>query len=135
MCTGLGGSFQHFLHVIVDERNLRRYAHPHGYAGSCKFAYRAQAPMRCRRPRLQDAREFAVQRGDGHVNGGKAFLRHGHEQIDIALDTAALGNYRQRVVAAVQQFDDAARDPPLALGRLVGVGHRAQDDLAGHIAA
>ena len=62
-------------------------------------------------------------------------MRHRGDQVQITFHAAALGHDGKRVVAAVQQFNHTARDPVLALHRLVGVGGGADHNLARHITA
>ena len=57
--AGLPGGFEHLLHVVGEERDLRRQAHAARHAGVGQRAQRAQAPVRRRGARLQLAGEFA----------------------------------------------------------------------------
>eukprot|EP01136_Pigoraptor_vietnamica_P033088 Opistho-1_new@95607 len=132
--AGLPRGFEHLLHVVVDERDLRRHAHTHGNARIGQRAQGAQAPVGCGGTRLQDARELRIQRGDGHVDRGQALCGHGREQVDVALHPAALGDDGQRVPRFGEHFEHAAHEPVLALDGLVGVGHGADGEQAGHVA-
>ena len=100
--------FQHTLHVVVDEGNLRRHAHAHRHAGLGQRANGAQAPVWRGRARLQNAREFGVQRGDGDVHGREVLRSHGREQIEIALHAAAFGDDGQRVARIAQHLQRGA---------------------------
>jgi hypothetical protein len=78
--------------------------------------------------RLQDAREIAVQRGDGDAGRREAVARQRREQIQVALHAAALGDQREGVARIAHHLDQPARQKQLALHGLVAVGGRADVD-------
>ena len=102
------GGFEHVFHVVVDERYLRRHAHPHRYACFCQRAYRAQAPVRGGGARLQRAAQGAIKRGDCHVNRRQTPRRHGCQQVNVALHATALGDDGHRLVATRHHLQRAA---------------------------
>jgi hypothetical protein len=101
---------------------------------SAQRADGAQAPVRRGGTRLQLAREFGIQRGDRDVHGHQLAGRHRRQQVQVPLDAAGLGDHRERMPAFLQQFDHGAREPQLALHRLVDIGRRPERQPAGLVA-
>jgi hypothetical protein len=81
-----------------------------------------------RRPRLERAGEAAIERRHRERDGGQPFLGHIGENVDVALDERRFGDDAHRMVELLQHLEDAARDPELALGRLIGIGIGAHGD-------
>ena len=81
--------------------------------------------------RLEGARDFRVERGEGDRRAGLGIGRHRRQQVDVALDQRGLGNQPDRVPAFVQHFEHLARDAPFALAGLIRVCIHADGDVLG----
>ena len=89
-------------------------------------ASRRTASRRLRRrrgARLHRAGKLAVERGDrdrdlAQVPRSAIAL----QDVDVARDQRRLGDDADRMVGSRQHLEDRARDAPLALDRLVGIG-------------
>ena len=110
--------------------NDRRDAHADRHAGARERLDRADAPVRRRGARLEDARERRVERRHRDVDRHQAALAHRRDEVEIALDARRFGDQRERVSAFGKNLDHRARDAELALHRLVGIGRRADVDRA-----
>ena len=128
--AGFPGRLEHLLHVFRDKWNLRRHADAHRNARIGQRAQGSQPPMRRGGAGLQLAREFAVERGDGDVDGGQLFGRHGRDQVEIVFDGARLGDHAEGMARFLQQRDHRSRETQFALDGLVAVGRRADRQVA-----
>ena len=134
--AGVMGSVEQRLDLrLVDEGNHRRERHADRDAGPGQPADRLEPPPGCRRARLEVAREAGIERGQGDHRVRQAVACHRGEQVDVALDQAALRDQRQRMAAAREDLDAAAREPQPPLDRLPGIGDRADRDRVAAIAA
>ncbi len=123
------------LEIPVGElRNHRRDIDAHRHAGLAERSDDRQPALRRRRARIELARELAVEHRDRDEHAHETLRRHRGEEVEVALDQHALGGDRQRMVAGGQHLDDAARDLPLALDRLVRIRVRAERDRVAHVA-
>ena len=133
-CTGLAGCGQHLLHIVVQERNLRRQADAYGYACLAQGPNHAQPSMRRSGAWFQLPGQLGLQGGQRHINGHQMLLCQRHQQIKVALDAAALGDDGKRMPGLCQNLYHAARQPDFALHRLVAVRDRAEHDGGRHMA-
>ena len=80
------------------------------------------------RPRLHLAGEPAVERGHRYRHLNEPPACKPRQNIEIAHHQRRFGHDRGRVAEAIQHLQHAARDLPLALDRLIGIGVRAEHD-------
>jgi hypothetical protein len=127
--TRLRGRLEDRLQVLVVElRNDRCDEHADRYARFVQRAHRLQAALGRRRARLQHAREIAVERRDREIHARHVLGGHGRDEVDVALDERRLGHDRERMLVRRENLEDAARDLPFALDRLIRVGVAAERD-------
>ena len=82
-----------------------------------------------RRARLENSRQFDVERGDCDVHRQPVRLRHLRQHIEIANHQVRLGDDAQLKAAVARKFfKNGARDLVAAFGRLVGIGCSPQRD-------
>ncbi len=121
--------------VIGDRRDDRRDRHEHRDARIGQPPHRGQPALGVRRARLDGHRDPAVERGHRHRHRRQPLRRHRREQVDVAHHAVGLGGDGQRMVGLGQHLDAAARDPPIALDRLIGIGVGPERDRPADIAA
>ncbi len=108
--------------VIGQPRDDRRDHGADRDPGGAQLLDRLQAPMGCRGARLELAGKLGIERGDRNEDPRQTIRRHRREQVEIAQDRRRLGDDGDRVPAAGQDLEHAARDLQPPLQRLVGVG-------------
>ena len=108
--------------------NHGRHHHGGRNAGVRQLPQRLQPFRRRRGARLHGAREFGVERGHRQRDLGQIALGHPRQNIDVARHQRRLGDDADRMAGALQHFEDAAHDLPLALDRLIGIGVGADRD-------
>ena len=113
---------------VVERRDHRRHHHRRRHADLRQPAQRLQPPHRRRRARLHLAREFGVERSDRERDLGELALCHAGENVEIAQHQRRLGDNADRMVGAVEHFQDAAHDFVAPLDRLIGIGIGADGD-------
>lgn len=128
----VGGLQDAFEFVVGQRRHDGRHQHAHRHAGLRQPGDDIQARLRRRGAWLQRAGQVGIQRGDGQEHGRQLLPCQLGKQVDVPAHARRLGDDRHRMPAVEQQFQHAAGDAPVALGRLVGVGVGAHGQ---HLAA
>ena len=129
-----GDGQDRFHFVIGDMRHDRGQRDIGGNAGVGERADRGEPAFGMGHARFQRARGAGIERGDRDHDRGEPVRRHRREQIDIANDPIRLGGDRQRMPGFGKHRDAGARDPPVALDRLIGIGIRPERDRPHRIA-
>ena len=111
------------------KRDHRRDEHAHRYSRIGQSPDHPQPPRRRRAARLQPPRDLVVEVVERDRDRREPLRRHRRQEIDVALDRRVLGDETDRLIELAADFDDRARDFPLALDRLIGVGVDADHDL------
>ena len=122
-----------FEPAVVDHRDHRRGQHTDGDAGPREAANRLDAAIRRGGTRFQLARQVGVQRGARHEHLDQPARRHRPEDVDVALDQRRLGDQPDRLAELGTHLKHRARDLPVTLHRLVGVGVGADRNRFAHI--
>lgn len=120
--------------VIVHEGNQRRHQHADRHPRRTQASYRLQPPVRGAGARLQPAREVGIQRGHGHIDPHEPQPGQFGQQVEVAQDQGVLGDEGDRMAGLPHHFQQAAREPVLALDGLVGVGIGTDIDAADLVA-
>jgi len=133
--TGFAGGFQQALQLhVVDHRDHRRAHHADRHAGLVQRTQYPQARRRRGCARLHDAFEFVVQGREADRHADQPLLGQRHQQVQVAQHQRPLGDDVHRMPEAQQDLQCLARQPLLALQRLIGVGVHPQGDGLRHVA-
>ncbi len=133
--AGFGGGLEDALQlVVVHRRDHGRGQHGGGNAGGGERADRGEAAVRRRRPRLQGAGQFGVERGDGERDANQVAGGHPREDVEVAQHPRALCHDQHGVAEALQHVERPPGDPQRALRGLPRVGVGPEHDRPRHVA-
>src|SRR5258708_37316110 len=125
--------FYQSLKVAWPIRDLRQHRcanYARVDARKIQLANCLQPQIGPRRPRLQFACQFHIDRGHGHIHADPVVLAHPPQNLDIARDHVRLGHNSNRETRVPRQFlDDCPRNLETPLRRLIRIRRRANRDL------